>query len=64
MNVERSVRLLAGVLILASLALGHWVAQSFYWFTAFVGLYLLQSSLTNWCPAMTILRMLGVPDKR
>ena len=64
MNVERSVRLLAGVLILASLALGHWVAQYFYWLTAFVGLNLLQSSLTNWCPAMTILRMLGVPDKR
>jgi hypothetical protein len=36
--------------------------HSLYWllFTAFVGLNLLQSAFTNWCPMMAILRKLGV----
>ena len=60
MNVERMVRLIAGVFILISVALGMTVNANWYWFTAFVGLNLLQSAFTNWCPAMTILRKLGV----
>ena len=56
MTVERSLRLIAGLFILASLALGYWVSPWFYLFTAFVGLNLFQSGLTNWCPMMTILR--------
>ncbi len=60
MNVERYVRLVAGVLVMASLALGYWVSPYWYLFTAFVGLNLFQSALTNWCPMITILRKLGV----
>jgi hypothetical protein len=62
MNVERAVRLMAGVVILVSVALAHYV--SIYWLslTAFVGLNLLQSAFTNWCPAMTIFRLLGLKD--
>jgi hypothetical protein len=60
MTVERAVRMIAGVFVLLSLALGHWVSPYWYLFTAFVGLNLFQSSFTNWCPAMTILRKLGV----
>ncbi len=60
MTVERGVRLLAGVIILASLALATYVSKNWLWLTAFVGLNLLQSSLTNWCPAMTILKLLGL----
>lgn len=60
MNVERWLRLIAGFFILASLALGHWVSGYFYLFTAFVGLNLLQSGLTDWCPMMTFLKLLGV----
>jgi len=60
MNVDRWLRLIAGAFILLSLALGHWVSPYWYLFTAFVGLNLAQSSLTNWCPMMTILRKLGV----
>jgi len=60
MNVDRWLRLIAGSFILLSLALGHWVSPYWYLFTAFVGLNLAQSSLTNWCPMMTILRKLGV----
>ena len=60
MNVERSLRLIAGSFILASLALGYWVSPWWYLFTAFVGLNLLQSGFTNWCPMMAILRRAGV----
>ena len=60
MNVERTLRLIAGAFILISLALGYWVSPYWYLFTAFVGLNLLQSGLTNWCPMMTILRKAGL----
>lgn len=59
MTTERTLRLIAGLFILVSLALGHWVNQHWYLFTAFVGLNLFQSGFTNWCPMMTFLRKLG-----
>lgn len=62
MTVERALRLMAGAFTLVSLALAHWVSPYWLLFTAFIGLNLLQSAFTNWCPAMTILRKLGVPD--
>ena len=60
MTVDRYLRLIAGAFVLLSLALGYWVSPYWYLFTAFVGLNLFQSGLTNWCPAMTILKKLGV----
>ena len=60
MTIERSLRLIAGFFVLASLALGWVISPYFYLFTAFVGLNLLQSGFTNWCPMMTILRKAGV----
>ena len=60
MNVERALRLIAGGFVLISLALGHFVDPNWYWFTAFVGLNLFQSGITNWCPMMTFLRKAGV----
>jgi hypothetical protein len=60
MNVERYIRLIAGAFVLLSLALGYWVNPYWFLFTAFVGLNLLQSAFTNWCPMMTILRKAGV----
>jgi hypothetical protein len=60
MTVERALRLVAGTFILLSLALGHYLSPYWFLFTAFVGLNLLQSGLTNWCPMMTFLRRLGV----
>ena len=60
MTIERLLRMIAGAFILASLALGFWVHPGFYLFTAFVGLNLFQSSITNWCPMMAILKALGV----
>lgn len=52
---DRIIRRFAGVFILASLALGHWVHPAWYLFTAFVGVNLLQSSFTGFCPLERIL---------
>ena len=60
MTVERGLRLMAGTFILLSLALGYWISPYWYLFTAFVGLNLFQSGLTNWCPAMLALKKLGL----
>lgn len=60
MTVDRYLRLVAGLFVLISLALGYWVSPYWYLFTAFVGLNLLQSGFTNWCPLMDILRKMGV----
>ncbi len=60
MTVNRYLRLIAGSFVLSSLALGYWVSPYWYLFTAFIGANLFQSAFTNWCPAMTILRKLGV----
>jgi hypothetical protein len=62
MTVERALRALAGSFVLVSLALGWLVHPGWFLFTAFVGLNLLQSAFTNWCPAMWIFRKLGLPD--
>ncbi len=59
MTIERALRLMAGFFVLLSLALGYWVSPYWYLFTAFVGLNLLQSGFTNWCPAMWMLGKCG-----
>lgn len=63
MTIERYLRMIAGVLVLLSVALGYWVNPCCYLFTGFVGLNLFQSAFTNWCPMMTILRKVGVPAR-
>ncbi len=60
MNVDRAVFAFAGVMILLSLALAHFVSPMWLWFTAFVGLNLLQSSITGFCPAAIVFRKLGM----
>jgi hypothetical protein len=60
MSVERALRGVAGVVVLLSLALAVWVDIRWLYFTAFVGLNLLQSAFSDWCPMMTILRKLGL----
>ena len=66
MNVDRALRGIAGTVILVSVALAWQVngvdltQPSWLWLTAFVGLNLLQSAFTCWCPMMTVLRKLGV----
>ncbi len=67
MTVERYIRVIAGLFILVSLALGVEASPVFVseWalaFTAFVGLNLFQFGLTNFCPMAIILRKLGAKD--
>lgn len=62
MTVERGLRLLAGVMVLLSVVLTVYVSHYWVWFTVFIGLNLLQSAFTNWCPAMSIFRAMGLKD--
>lgn len=59
---NRIIRAFAGSFILISLTLGYYIDTNWYWFTAFVGLNLLQSSITKWCLLETILTKMGVED--
>jgi glucan phosphoethanolaminetransferase (alkaline phosphatase superfamily) len=63
MTIERYLRAIAGFFIIVSVLLAYF--HSLYWlfFTGFVGLNLLQSAFTNWCPMMTILKKLGVQSQ-
>jgi hypothetical protein len=62
MTIERALRLMAGTFVLLSVGLGYWVSPYWFLFTAFVGLNLLQSGFTNWCPAMWIFKKLGLRE--
>ncbi len=58
--MEKILRGIAGAFVLLSVALGYTVHPAWLLFTAFVGLNLLQSAFTNWCPMMWILQKAGV----
>ena len=60
MNIDRAVFALAGSMVLISLAL-YWLLSP-YWLllTAFVGVNLLQSAFTGFCPAAIVFRLLGI----
>ena len=60
MTIERALRLIAGAFVALSVLLGMYVNVHFLWFTLFVGLNLLQSGFTNWCPMMALLRRAGL----
>ena len=60
MTIERNLRGIAGLFVLVSVLLAHYHSAYWLFFTAFVGLNLLQSAFTNWCPMMEILKRLGV----
>ena len=60
MTIDRYVRLVAGLFVMASVLLGSMVSPYFFWFSAFVGLNLFQSAFTNWCPLISILKAAGV----
>ena len=63
MTVNEGLRAMAGFFILLSVALGNWVHPAWYLFTAFVGANLLQSGFTRWCPAMAILKRIGLREE-
>ncbi|WP_397596759.1 DUF2892 domain-containing protein [Silanimonas sp.] len=60
MNLDRAVFAFAGVMTLLSIALTHFVSPWFVLFTAFIGLNLLQSAFTGFCPAAIVFKKLGL----
>ncbi|MFT5240592.1 MAG: hypothetical protein ACI9OU_000484 [Candidatus Promineifilaceae bacterium] len=60
MTVDNGVRVVAGSFILVSLALGHWLSPWWFLFTTFVGVNLIQSAFTGFCPAAMILKKAGL----
>lgn len=60
MSLDRTVLAFAGVMVLLSVALTVWVSPYFIWFTVFIGLNMLQSAFTGFCPAAAIFRKLGI----
>lgn len=59
----RIVKGIAGSFILISLVLTHFVHPNWVWMTVFVGVNLLQSSITKWCLLEVILDKLGVKNE-
>ena len=62
MNLNEMLRAIAGAFVLLSVALGYFVHPAFFLFTAFVGLNLLQSGFTRWCPMILFLKKLGYKE--
>ena len=62
MTVENAVRALAGAMVLASAALVHLHSRWWLLFTAFIGLNLVQSAFTGFCPPSFLFRKLGLKD--
>jgi hypothetical protein len=62
MTIHDALRAIAGFFVLASIALGYFVHPAFFLFTAFVGVNLLQSGFSRWCPMITILKKAGLRD--
>ncbi|WP_349367374.1 DUF2892 domain-containing protein [Salinarimonas sp.] len=60
MTLDRLVLGFAGFMVLVSLVLTLTVSVHFVWLTAFVGVNLIQSSITGFCPAAALFRRLGV----
>ena len=59
MSIERIVLAVAGFFVLMSATLAHYHHEYWLFFTAFVGLNLLQSTFTGFCPLAIILKKLG-----
>jgi hypothetical protein len=60
MTLDRSVMMFAGCMVLLSVVLTTWVSPYFIWFTVFIGVNLIQSSVTGFCPAASVFRKLGI----
>jgi hypothetical protein len=60
MTIDRAVMAFAGVVVLASLVLTHFLGPVWLWLTAFVGANLIQASFTGFCPAAIFFKRIGV----
>jgi hypothetical protein len=60
MSIDRAVFRFAGFMVLLSVALTYYVSSYFMLFTIFIGLNLVQSSFTGFCPAAAFFRLFGL----
>lgn len=60
MNLDRAVLAFAGVIVLSSLALAHFVHPAWLWLTVFAGANMLQAAFTGFCPAAMVFKALGL----
>lgn len=60
MTLDRAVMAFAGVMVLISVLLTSLVSTYFLWFTVFIGVNLIQSSFTGFCPAAMVMKKLGL----
>lgn len=60
MKVENAIRILAGTMVLISISLAFFVSQWWLLLAAFVGVNLIQSAFTGFCPAEVVFKRLGV----
>jgi len=60
MTLDRAVLAFAGAMVLLSVLLTVYVSPLWMWFTVFIGLNLIQSAFTGFCPAASVFRWLGV----
>lgn len=62
MKLNDALRLLAGTMVLLSVTLTLYADPRWVWLTVFVGLNLLQSAFTGWCPAIWLFRKAGLEE--
>ncbi|MEE9327003.1 MAG: DUF2892 domain-containing protein [Cocleimonas sp.] len=62
MTISNAVTAFAGVMIIISLLLTHYVHPNFVWFTVFIGFNLFQQSFTGFCPAAMIFKAMGLKN--
>jgi hypothetical protein len=60
MNIDKAVLAFAGFVVLLGLALGYMVNPYWFLLTAFAGLNMIQASITGFCPAAIVFKMLGI----
>ncbi len=60
-NIDRAVLVVAGTVVLVSLALGVWVSRWWLLLAAFAGVNMIQSAFTGFCPPAILFRKLGIP---
>ncbi len=60
---ERIVRAVAGAMVLTSITLAYTININWLWLGVFVGVNLLQSAFTKFCPLELILKAVGVKDR-
>ena len=59
MNIDKMVMAFAGFVVLASLGLGIYVSSWWFLLTAFAGVNMIQASVTGFCPAAIVFKLLG-----